>query len=123
MPVLHTLLRLGVPLLAAAALPTVPAPPAAAAPPAVAAAPAVAGSVAVSAPAASAEEPGWRAEPVSGSAGSAVRPYFYLGRPARHRPGGPACLGQHHRPGAHRHPAWGDVFNTAGGVVAVCKYN
>ncbi|RPK50900.1 hypothetical protein EES37_05095 [Streptomyces sp. ADI91-18] len=81
MPVLHTLLRLGVPLLAAAALPTVPAPPAAAAPPAVAAAPAVAGSVAVSAPAASAEEPGWRAEPVSGSAGSAVRPYFYLAGP------------------------------------------
>ncbi|MFE3937913.1 hypothetical protein ACFXPJ_30175, partial [Streptomyces goshikiensis] len=78
MPVLHTLLRLGVPLLAAAALPTVPAPPAAVASPAAAWAVAVSASAA---PAAAAEEPGWRAEPVSGSGGSAVRPYFYLAGP------------------------------------------
>ncbi|MER8096724.1 COG1470 family protein [Streptomyces goshikiensis] len=92
MPVLHTLLRLGVPLLAAAvlpaaaplaavALPTVPAPLAAAADPAAAAPPVAAAGPVAAAPSASAEEPGWRAEPVSGSGGSAVRPYFYLAGP------------------------------------------
>ncbi|MFD9470885.1 COG1470 family protein [Streptomyces goshikiensis] len=118
MPVLHTLLRLGAPLLAAAALPTVPAPPAAAAS-AVSAAPAPA-AAAVSVPAAAfAEEPGWRAEPVSGSAGSAVRPYFYLAGPPgtvlEDRLALVNTTGQEHTVTLRG----ADAHNTAGGALAV----
>ncbi|MFE9846910.1 COG1470 family protein [Streptomyces goshikiensis] len=128
MPVLHTLLRLGVPLLAAVALAPVPAPPAAAAPaivpapPAAVARPVAAGSVAVSAstaPAAFAEEPGWRAEPVSGSAGSSVRPYFYLAGPPgtvlEDRLALVNTTGQEHTVTLRG----ADAHNTAGGALAV----
>ncbi|MFD6187519.1 hypothetical protein [Streptomyces goshikiensis] len=112
MPVLHTLIRLGVPLLASAALHTVPAPPAAAAS---AAAPAVSAA----APAVSAEEPGWSAEPVSGRAGSAARPYFYLAGPPgtvlEDRLALANATDQEHTVTLRG----ADAYNTAGGAFAV----
>ncbi|MCJ1678913.1 hypothetical protein MTF65_16525 [Streptomyces sp. APSN-46.1] len=81
MPVLHAFTRLGVPLLAAAALHAVPI--------------VTAASAATASAAAASDEPGWTAEPVSGRAGAAARPYStrpYYTRPYYYMAGTPGTV-------------------------------
>ncbi|MCX4526182.1 MULTISPECIES: hypothetical protein [unclassified Streptomyces] len=95
MPVLHALTRLGVPLLAVAALHAAAAPPAAA------------------------DEPGWTAEPVSARPDSAARPYFYLAGPAGAVLEDRLALANTTDQERTLTLRGADAYNTAGGAFAV----